>query len=383
MKQEAILRSRLSVSICELKITTDLRLHPEFSDSPRGFARRRGANLADAPFAKTDYRKDRDGPDCDERLEKITSNIHLVRHNAIRLFAERDGDGCDRVRSIEINPSLLLYEAKRHLLSEGDLVLSLSILRDQVSGLLADPLDARHIVPGLTQDEEPVAYWSVVDSELLLPRIQVSCLHGLSHPSTGPAEGVKRDRIQLGNNEDDCLIRFKRARWKSVGPEGVKTVEGVRVRLVLKGVKLTSEFRLFGTTTRIPDEEKLAAFSEGGVVCVHQAMMSRLEGTCLPVPPEWRDREFGKPITRAKTIALLSKLTPIPVEVIRDMDEEIRQPSDSTRKRLKRDIAREGNRLKPVPVATLFEPAVYALKQPGTTALPSGRIDPAIAEVYG
>jgi hypothetical protein len=194
---------------------------------------------------------------------------------------------------------------------------------------------------------------------------------------------VKRDRIQLGDKEDDCLIRFKRARWEPEGPDGAETVEGVRVRLILKGPKLTAEFRPFGTTARIRDEEKLVAFSERSIHRVHQAVMSRLKGMCLPVPPEWRDRDHGKPITHAKTIALISQLTPIPLEELRGMDEEIRRPSKSTRKRLNKEISKEVGRLNPVPVAGLFESAVYALPQPGMTALPSGKIDPAIAEAYG
>ena len=43
------------------------------------------------------------------------------------------------------------------------------------------------------------------------------------------------------------------------------------------------------------------------------------------------------------------------------MDEEIRYPSDSTRKRLKRDLPVEMSRLKPVPASTLFTPATYGL----------------------
>jgi hypothetical protein len=359
-----------------------LRLHPDFCLEHRAFARQHGVDLADDVFPETDFREDPDNPDSDERLEKNQSNIHLVRHRAIRLLAVRDDCG-DWVRSIDLNPSLLLYEAKRHLLSEGDLLLSLDILRSQVAPLLADPLDARHIVPGLFPDDEPVAYWSLVDSEFLLPGIQIPCLHRLSHPSTGPAEGAKNDRIQLGDKQDHFLIRFKKARWDYADLAGTQNVEGVRVRLILKGPEVAARFKQFGTTALIGDEKELVAFSERSVASVHQAMMSQLEGTYLPVPPEWKVSDQGKPVTHAKAIALLAKLTPIPLEELRAMDEEIRHPSKSTRKRLNKDVPEEVSRLMPVPVSTLFESAAYATQEPGWTPQPRGRIDPLIAETYG
>jgi hypothetical protein len=346
--------------IRNLSISTKVRLHPEFVAAPRAFSRRHKVDLADEIFPQTDFRKDPNNPRSDERIEKIKANVHLVRHGAIRLFTKHDGQDT-WVYSINLNPSMLRYEAERHVLAAGDLPMSLSILRKQVAPLLADPLDAQHIVPGLVQNgEEPVASWSEVDSEFQFSGIDIRCLHGLSHPGTGPADGATEKRIQFGDKKDDFVIRIKKAKWDIDEPDGIGDAEGIRVRLILKDQELTSEFMPFGTTAKVNDTVRLVAFSESSIALVHQAVMARMTGTCLPVPAEWRNEKDGKRVTTAKTMALVSQLTSIPFEELRAMDEEIRHPSESTSKRLRTGAAAAAACLKPVPVSSLFLPDAYA-----------------------
>ncbi len=367
--------------IRNLSISTNIRLHPEFVAAPRAFSRRRKVNLADEVFPETDYRKDSNDPGSYERIEKIKANIHLVRHGAIRLFTKRDGQHT-WVCSIDLNPSMLLYEAERHVLAAGDLPMSLSILRKEVAPLLADPRDALHIVPGLVQDkQEPVASWSEVDTEFLFPGINIRCFHGLSHPDTGPADGATVKRIQFGDKRDKCVIRIKKAKWEIDAPHGAQAVEGVRVRLILKGRVLTGEFMPFGTTAKVNDTMRLMAFSEPSIPLVHQAVMARMGGTFLPDPPEWRELTKDKCLTTARAMALVSQLTSIPLEELRAMDEEIRHPSESTSKRLKKDLAIECGLLAPVPVATLFNPSAYA-SQSTRGHHAADNIDPMIAAAY-
>lgn len=374
--------------IRSISISTNIRLHPGFVADPRAFARRRKVKLADDVFPETSFRKNRtkdpdnlNDPGSKERIETVKSNIHLIRHGAIRLFTERDDEG-DWIRSINLNPSMLLYDAKRHVLAAADLPRSLNMLRKQVSPMLVDPLSARHIVPGLVPDEEPVAYWSEADTEVLLPGINIRCLHGISHPFTGPAEGAKPNRIQLGDKKDDCLIRIKEAKWKIDGPDGSENVEGIRVRLILKGRALTDQFRTFEKNATVNNTWRVVQFTMAGAARVHQSVMARLEGNYLPVPAEWRDSSKDKPLTPAKAMALVSRLIPIPLEEIRAMDEEIRHPSESTRKRLNKDLPLELSRLAAFPVATLFHAAAYTFQNP-EAAHPADDIDPLIADVYG
>jgi len=269
-----------------LSISTNIRLHPDFSKAPVVFAQQSGVVLADDVFHETSFMKDAESEDPynQEKTAKVKTNIHLVQHGAIRLFAERDDEG-DWVVSINLNPSLLLHEAKRHPLLDSDLSLSLGILRNMVTPLLADPLDARHIVPGLVSEKEAIAYWSLIESEILIPGIRLPCLHRLSHPMTGSAEGATKTCIQLGNNGGDSVIRFESSQsgWPLVR-RGSQTVQGVRVTLTLKGRALTAEFGQFGTTTLVNNIERLTAFPASAVASVHQTMMSRLGGD-LPADP--------------------------------------------------------------------------------------------------
>lgn len=384
MKLAEIISRNLPVTIRNLSITTKLRLHPEFVRAPLSFARRNRVELADEVRILTHFKKDPEHPGSSERIKKPSSNIPLVRRGAIRLYAKPDGDDW-LVHSIKVNPAMLLCEAEKHRLRAGDLRLSLSMLKDAVSPILAEPIDARHIVPGLEADREPVAFWSKVDSELLLPGVAVQSLHRLSHPLTGPAEGVKKTRIQLGDEEDDCWIRLKAAKWQFDGPEGMQTIEGVRVRLCLRGHVLVNEFREFDTIAKVGDTPRLVDLTERSMASVHQAVLTLLDGLHMPVPSAWLDSvaEGRKDrVTHAKAMALASRLTSIPLKEIRAMDEEIRQPSESTRDRLDKDLPLEFGRLNPVPVASLFGPSVYASRSSGISASAED-VDPAIADLYG
>lgn len=366
--------------IRSLRITTKIRLHPDFIADHREFARRHHLAPEIDIFPVTDLRNDPNADFIHTTIEKTKASILLLR-GAIRLFTMMDSEG-DWVQSIELYPSLLLYGDEKHPYANGDLQQSLSILKEQVALLLADSLDSLHIVPGLAQGKDHVAVWSKVDCELLMPKIQIQCLHNLSHPLTGPAQGAKRNRIQLGDKKDDCLIRIKVAKKKIVGVDGAQSVQGARVRLILKGKALTLEFAQFGTIATREHEKFLVSFTESSIAQVHQSVMTEIQGTILPVPTEWRNQDRGKPLTTAKVLALLSQLTSIPLGELMTMDKEIRKPSVSTTKRLKKDVQIESSRLSPVPVSSLFHPDVYSAPISRGSSHP-GKMDAEIARVYG
>ncbi|MEI7912797.1 MAG: hypothetical protein WCK77_24485 [Verrucomicrobiota bacterium] len=357
-----------------LRISTRLRLHPEFVISPARFALRHDVDLMGDVSPETSFKKDGDAV---EKAEDVKANIHLVQHDAIRLFTERDA-GVDWIRSLDLDPSVLLHGVKGCPLVEQDLILSLSILKTMVVPLLANPLDACHIIPGVGGGGGHVAYWTAIESEVWLPGINIACLHGVSHPITGPAEGTTKKRLQLGDKRDDCLIRFKHASCCATGPGGVQCVEGLRVKLCLKGHALPAA--MAGrpeSIALVKGAMRLVTFHAADVARVHQVMMSRLVGSYLPVPQEWTDT--GKALTHARVIALLSRLTPIPIDEIQAMDNGLRRYSDSTRKRLNKDLQIEAARLESVPVSMLFQPAVYAAHLSERTPRADGHIDPLIA----
>jgi hypothetical protein len=368
-----------------LKLNTRVLLHPEFVKAPAQFALSHGVALVGEVFPSTSFKKD---PDSNEKTAKVNANIHLVEHGAIRLFTERVGDD-DWIRNIEVNPALLLYGDEDHLLTEQDLVVALSMLRDKVAPLLADPLDACHIVPGPMDDDAHIAYLSKIESEVLLPDIDLRCLHGVSHPDTGPAEGTTRKRIKLGDR-GDYVICFEMAKWEVAGPRGTQEVQGVRVSLRLKGHALLARYGLHGATAMFGDTKRLVAFRAPDVARVHQEVMSQLEGTYLPVPPKWavagkatKKGKVGNPTTPAKVMALLSVFTPIPLDELRAMEEGLRHISRATRTRLNKAVVAARDCLKPVPVSSLFGAEVYATPVPGTTTPVDVRIDARVTAAYG
>jgi hypothetical protein len=369
-----------------LRISTNIPLHSGFFEAPLRFASQHGVRLANEVFTETSFKLNPNSRDpyYEEKLKTVNANVHLTQHGAIRLLIERDGTR-DWVRSIDLNPSLLLHGAKNQPLLDSDLPLSLCILRDAVAPLLADPLDARHIVPGLPGKGAPVAYWSAMGSEILLPGIHLRCLHRLSHPFTGPAQGATKNRIRLGDNSDNCVIEFtaaKSKRSRAGGKPGVDESAGIRVRLILKGRTLPSQFRQHGKTNLIDKTERLVSFPASSVSVVHQTLMSQLEGTYLPIPTEWSDKRLGKPLTHAKAFALLAEITSMPLKELRSIDEDLRALSDSTRKRLSRDVGEATRCLTPVPVSTLFSSSLYSDRASGMASRVDEPIDPDVATAY-
>jgi hypothetical protein len=369
----------------KLDIATDIRIHPEFVEAPQNFALRQGVDLATDVSPETSFKRE---PETLEKRAKVKTNIHLVEHRAIRLFTERDDKG-DWIRTIELTPSLLLYGVKNHPLTDDDLLMSLSLLKEKVAPLLAYPNDVNHIVPGLASNGEAIAYWSGIESEILLPGILLPCIHDLRHPKAGPADGATNKRIQLGDksarggSRAGYVICLQSAKWENIDLSGEQIVNGISVTLRLGRNALPAEFARFGTTASVNGIRRLTAFPASSVARVHQSVMSRLEGTYLPVPPEWTDRSHGKAVTRAKTLALFSQLTPIPLEELRGMHDQQRPISESTRRRLDQKVAVAMHQLNPVPVSTLFGSEVYSAHEPPTTARTDQRVDPEIEEAYG
>lgn len=377
MKNTTLISTQPALIIRKLRITTRIQL--QFVADPRSFARRHKVDLASDIFPVTDIRRDPNADYWLGRIKNIKANIPLARRS-ISLFTIRDCEG-DWIQSIDLYPSQLLYDVKRHPHAYGDLQLSLSILMKQVAPLLVDPLDARHIVPGLVQGKDHIASWSEVDSELLMPAIYVQCFHNLKHQLTGPAQGTKPKRIQLGNKNDDCVIRIKEEKRKIKGVKG-GLVEGCRVRLILQKPTLTYQFAPFGTTATMDKDINLVSFTELSIAQVHQSVMARMEGTYLPVPEEWRNRDEGKRMTSAKFIALISQLTSIPLDELLAINREINRPAISTIQRLKKDLLIESSRLNSVPVSSLFHSGAYSTPLPAVSSLPD-KTDAEIARVYG
>jgi hypothetical protein len=328
--------------LLKLSISTSLLLHPDFAASPDQYALSHGVELVNPLIPETDFKKD---SETKEKAAYDKFNIHLVHYKAIRLRVECKGDQL-WVCSIKLNPSLLLYDDKHHPLVEGDLARSLDRLRKTVLPILADSLDSRHIVPGYCGSDEPIASWSKLESKMTLRGIDIHCLHDLHHPEAGLAHGTTKERLQLGPDEDDIIIRFE---------ERIPTAPGApeaTLNLCLRRGALEAGFRGIGRIAKVKGIDRLVEFNATDIVRVLNRETSRISGTCLPIPPEWEG--MGKPLTHAKAIALLAQHTDIPVDELLTMHEAIRKFDRKTRQRLDHDVDAAVACLKPVPVTSLF-----------------------------
>lgn len=346
--------TRPDVTISDLCISTDLAMNPEFERSPDKFAFSHKVNLVDRFLPEVAFKQDRE---ADEMAESAKANLFLVHHKAIRLFVKNDGSGY-RIRSITVNPAELMRHSHshshQHTVPSDSLDAAFDLLKSNIEPLLAEPLDIRHIVPGEVDDiSAHCTYWSETAFKTFIPGLEIACFHGLAHPLTGPAQGSSKKRIDLCDDNGNLVISFEQIRMKGKGKKTLPCAEGVSVTLTLSGHMLPDTFSATGKTAWIHNAKRLVSFPEMSVAETFLDRLSQIGGTYLPIPPEWAG--MGKPITYAKTIALLSQLTGMPVARIREMDETIRKSSESTIKRLDHDVPAAAACLKPVPVAWLFK----------------------------
>ena len=337
------------VMLGDLRISTDIALNPEFSKNPIEFAASRDVRLVRPVLPEVSFKKDRE---TDGKVEKLKANIHLVRPDAMRLFI-KDHGGVYRLHSIDISVGELLYGNKEHHITDLDLESTLDMLRSQVAPLLADPHDARHILPGHAKQGEEIANLSKITAWTFLPGLQIASFHDLSHPQTGPAVGSAKGWIRLEDGNGKFSILFEKAQWSQDAAGKASIVKGVSVTLCLKGKMARTYFPSAGRLKCVEGMNRLASFRCSDVSEVFMSMMRKLKGTYLPVPLEWES--LGKPVTRPKVMALLHQLTGIPIDDLKNINEQVSDPSESTRKRLKADIRKASVWLKPVPVSTLFE----------------------------
>lgn len=341
--------TRPDITISDLRISTDIAQNPEFVKSPDKFAFTHKVNLVDRFLPEISFKQDRE---ADEMAESAKANLFLVHHKAIRLFVKNDGSGY-RIRSIAVNPAELMRHSNQHLVPSYSLDAAFDLLKLNIEPLLAEPLDRRHIVPGHADDNgEHRASWSEVVLYAFIPGLEIACIHGLAHPLTGPAQGSSKPRIDLCNNDGSFVISFEQIRLKGKGKRTAPRVEGVSVTLTLGGMMLPDTFGSMGKTALIHKAKRLVSFPEMSMAEAFLDRMSQVSGTYLPIPPEWAG--MGKPITYAKTIALLAQLTGKSVDELRAVDDEIRSPSKSTRQRLNHEVDAAVDCLKPVPVTSLF-----------------------------
>lgn len=365
----------LPLSATLLRISTSLQINPEFLKSPRDYSRVNGVPLVNELNPETSYTTDRE---AGGKIAKEKTGFHLVRQDAIRAFMQSDG-GVTKIRSIDLRPSVLLYGVADHPLDSTDVLLSLSILRNTVLPLLANPGGARHIVPGLSGEDSPVAYWRIIESAALLDGIALPSLHHLHHSDAGSSRGNTAKLVQLGDDSDQCSIRLEGSGSDSKASGASPRPELLRVSLRHRGDLLVEKYEVRGKAGSVGNAKRLMGFEIDDLNRVYKQEMANLEGIHLPVPAGWREQVK----LHARTLALLSHITAVALPDLRAFDEEIHSPSRATKTRLNKEIQKALADLKPVPVSSLFGGKSSASPKVKRERLITAEVDPSIAAVYG
>ena len=343
--------------IVSMKLSTSGRLNPEFAENPHSFAFRNGVRLVGEVLPATSFKKDHSTGG--KRL-KVKANAHLVKHGAIRLFIQRDETG-DCLTGIDLSPAVLLSDDMRLPLDEKALEKTLNILVKEITPLLADPLDARHLIPGMVHDESARAYWSRVTFELLVPGPQLQYIHRLAHPLTGAEQGREEKRVRLGARGAHCTITFEDVTWTEVDPHGAHKVHGVRVVLSVSKSALPEVLGAFGKTQEINGVERVVGFSARDVDSAFHCTMSQMEGFYVLPPSEWFETtDTTNTVTHSKMIAMLSVVTGVPAGEIIAMYAKESQCSADTLDEIRKGVDETIASFKLVPVAALFESAAEA-----------------------
>lgn len=363
----------------QLGISTSLPLHPDFLTKPVPFARKYGVSLHGDPVASTTRATDLE---TKEEILRHKVNIHLVAFGAIRLFARIDGPGYRMtVKTIDVNVALLLYGNSDHPIAHDDVARALTRVQREVAPLLADGNDAKHIVPGLAKRGDERASWRYIVSTVTCMHTQLHECYNIAHPGTGAAEGTTPKRTQLGKKGDDLIITIESPKMRLHG-EGDGTIEEIpriKVTVSLKGRGMLRRYRDSGGTARIGESLRLTRFSSSTPTDVHEAITEELEG--VHIAPTARSPQ-GRALTPAKAVAFLSAITSLSVEDLSSAYEGIANSSESTRKRLKRDVSKELARISPVPLSSRLTPAFQAPYSAKLALWPVQEADPRIAAIY-
>lgn len=338
--------------IVSMKVSTRVLLNPGFAENPHSFAFRNCVRLVGEVLPATSFKKD---PESGDKRLKENSNAHLVKHGAIRLLIQSDDTG-DWLIGIDLNPAVLLSDDMRLPLDEESLAKSMNIAMKEITPLLDDPLDARHLIPGMVCDESARAFWSRVTCELLVPGPQFPYIHRIAHPLTGPEQGREQKRLRLGARGAPCNIIFEDVTWTEVDLEGVHTVHGVRVLLSLSKSALPEVLGAFGKTQEINGVERVVGFSARDVDSAFHCTMSEMEGIYVQPPSEWFETaDTTNTVTHSKMIAMLSVVTGVPAEEIIGKYAEQSECSADTLDEIRKGVDETITSFNLIQVAALFE----------------------------
>jgi len=336
----------------ELRISTRIRLHRDFVNNPMDYALARGVDLVDGSSLAAHFKYN---TSKGRRVATNQGDIHFLSEGALKIFVE-EADGDLWIRNVTVKPSLLLRSLQADQLLPADLTKSSVIVHQQLSPLLADESDYCHLLPGST-DDEPIAYWSRIVTEVQFPGLFIPCFHQLAHPATGPSGGDTEEHISLESDNGKCRIildalSFGDSRCSKLGLE-----EGIGVLVTLSGNYLPTVFSSFGDLASVGATERRVRITPLNLVQAFEKTISALSGFYLPRPQAWMERSgIDK---RKRVTALMSVVTGVSPDEIVALYENVNPVSEKTRETFSEDLTCELSRLNLIGVAELFSGADY------------------------
>lgn len=296
-----------------------------------------------------------------------TEIIHFVRPDAIKLVVVNYRKTLS-LKRIELRPGLLLYNDRDYQPSEQDTAMAMSLAMDLISPLLEHQSQLPHVFPSPAQSVKRVGWmdfacWESMEYVMLLRGASLTCIDKLSLPYS---RGLLRTPtcLQLGSSKNKCELQFKRVNIKA--SEGLKTgTSSLLVRLKISKFVLDDYLRLAGY---VKERDSCHIHSVIGVGHIDAGQflkqpLARLKGSYIPVPQEMPgENEVTK---LARLIVLATLLTKAERPKIMAIGQEMYASSKVRRTELKKAVAVERSRLRPIPVVELFTPEVFSAHATG------------------
>ena len=258
-------------------ITTRFKINPEvFTDRP-AFNSKHGTDILDS------HPRSRQVGGEDQR----THNLVFGSYGGIVVSAEELGRDCWYATRIHLNPRNVLYRHNGKGVDVEDALIAFTILREEVSTILADPADIIHILPGLHPDSR--AFWSLLEIPIDLydPDGTLEKVFRNPHyPKMGEGFRVRNGTVQIGAGDGPFKIKFYRKdkqMQKLLRKHRVKDAPRVfRVEVVLSQQKLLEHLSNERNVREINGIPRLVSFTPGDLIECHRRIVTNLRG-CFQV----------------------------------------------------------------------------------------------------
>lgn len=362
--------------VAEFEISCYLRVSPDFTANPTDYAQRHQVDLNFMAGRKVAPRVATGQSSSKNKQE----NFYLNQERAVKLEIEFPPDLPHHafLRTIKINPSLLLYGTPSPPLNSHSVQAAFSWTKDQITRLLATPEESRFIIPGIAGEGDPDrSFWKRIKCEMYWPEIDRRFLHQMDHSLLGAAQGSDSKKIQFtkdsGFSASFKSIHKKKRQKHFLGSTGEH--RDLLVSLVYP------EGRLAKMKTSNLNGKQLVSFNLPAVASLIRNTMYEFSGFYLPVPDE--DSVEGERITDSKVVALLARLTNMPIEKCIQLYASCKKVTERSCDRYEQAIRRAYEKFNPIPFETLCNQMFdrdYATTPTKPCEYP---IDPWIADAYG